>query len=117
MIEMLFAAVMLVGEPDCVYFQDGTMTHEEVMVACREYMETWVPPEIVEHQPVPLSWILYDLGIIGNVESGRTYVVQDGDLSLWSISQKLGIFFGDLLSLNPDNPDLIRVGDTIILPQ
>ena len=51
-------------------------------------------------------------------DSGN-YTVVDGDLSLWSISIKLGIFFGDLLDANWDQPMLstcLRVGDSVRLP-
>lgn len=47
------------------------------------------------------------------------YTVVDGDLSLWSISVKLDISFGDLLDVNQDQPMLstcLRVGDSVRLP-
>lgn len=47
------------------------------------------------------------------------YTVQQGDLSLWSISIKLDIPFGALLDANYDQPMLstcLRVGDQVRLP-
>ena len=52
-------------------------------------------------------------------ESAAThYTIQRGDLSLWEVSQRLGIPFGSLLDANSsmENPNLIRIGDMIRLP-
>ena len=50
--------------------------------------------------------------------AGHTYTVQEGDMSLWCIADDLGISFGALLDANweLENPDLIYVGDVILLP-
>ncbi len=105
---------------DCIIFDDGIRTHEEIMEACREFAEDYVyePPDYeVDFDDMPLWWHLYDLGLIDEEPSQASeYEVQDGDLSLWTISQKLGVSFGALLDANPDSPDLIRVGDRINLP-
>ena len=120
MIEILFALVFAgSGEPDCIIFDDGVRTHEEIMEACREFAEgyVWEPPVYAE--PVTECWTQWQFGLVDDCPvggSGASYVVRDGDLSLWSISQKYGIPFGALLDANPSSPDLIRVGDRINLP-
>lgn len=105
---------------DCIIFDDGVRTQAEIMEACRDFAEdyVWEPPDYeVDFDDMPLWWHLFDLGLIDEEPSQASeYEVQDGDLSLWSISQSLGIPFGALLDANPNSPDFIRVGDTINLP-
>ena len=128
LLTMVFAAAALGGGSDieCVIFQDGTKTHEQVMEECRAFAETydWEAPEYeVAFEDFPISWHLFDHGLISSVDgvsdSGSTYTVQDGDSSLWSIADKLGVSFGALLAANSGpglDPDLIRVGDVVSLP-
>ncbi len=52
----------------------------------------------------------------GNDGGGNYYQVQNGDLSLWTISFKLDIPFGVLLDLNWDEPGLsecLMIGDWV----
>ncbi len=125
MIEILLSLALLLGPGDyddvplidCVIFADGIKSHEQVMAECQEYAETYVWDEPVYDEPVTECWRAWQFGLVETCEaSGNAYTVQDGDLSLWSISQKYGISFGALLDANPENPNLIRVGQTIALP-
>ena len=105
------------GDVDCTIFSDGIKTYEEVIEECQEFADgyDWEPP--VYEEPVTECWRQWQFGFVSSCESGgTTYTVQDGDLSLWSISQSLGISFGALLDANPTDPDLIHVGDVIYLP-
>lgn len=100
---------------DCAIFDDGVKSHEEVLEICAEFDEDYHWEGITEHQPVSECWKQYDALLVESCDS--TYTVSDGDLSLWTISQKLGISFGALLDANSEgSPDLIHVGDVIILP-
>jgi len=115
------ASALLSGGNDieCVIFQDGTMTHEEVMTECREFAETYEWEAPVYDEPVTECWTMWQFGLVDECPVGvnnGSYTVQDGDLSLWTISQKLGISFGALLDANSGDADLIRVGDHINLP-
>ena len=130
MIELLFALVLGSanlgsGDIDCLFLQDGTKTWEELIIECQEFQDgyVWTPPPYEEDYPhdctvyQPWEAMAADCDAwLASLRVGSSYIVQDGDLSLWSISQKLGISFGALLDVNPVNPDLIYVGDVINLP-
>lgn len=124
MIELLFALVFSVsGDFPCDYLYDGVRTYEEIIELCKEANDNYdwelpiyennYPHDCTVYQPWEAIAEECDTRLVG---SGASYVVQDGDLSLWSISQKYGIPFGALLDANPVDPDLIRVGDRINLP-
>jgi len=133
MIELLFSLALLLGPGpwdydevpliDCVIFADGIKSHEQVMAECIEYAEgyEWDTPIYEDDYPHDCtayqSWeeIAAECDAYLGLSQSSSYTIQDGDLSLWSISQKYGIPFGALLDANP-NSDLIRVGDRINLP-
>ena len=59
------------------------------------------------------------LAILTFPAEAGTYIVQDGDMSLWCIAHDQGIDFWSLVLANsgPElDPNLIRVGDVIVLP-
>lgn len=129
MIELVFAFMALVsgGDVECSIFWDGVKTWNEVIEECKEFQEgyDWEPP--IYENDYPHDCFIYSVGqpwedlvedcLAGfEAEGYGSYEVQDGDLSLWSISQKYAIPFGALLDANPAHPDLIRVGDVIRLP-
>ncbi len=115
---------------DCLFLQDGTMTWEELVIVCQEFIDgyNWDEPPYEIDYPhdcsiysVGQSWedLVEDCLAGYEAEGFGSYAVQDGDLSLWSISQRYGISFGALLDANAgqlENVNLIRVGDEIRLP-
>ncbi len=112
------------GIPDgveCAAFGPTTTPEEraETLQKCHDFFEFYDYEE-PDYGTTFISdcWKQYDAGFVSACDDGgSTYVVSDGDLSLWTISQRLGISFGALLdAYQGDNPDLIRVGDSINLP-
>lgn len=127
MIVATILAIILLGwsVPDgveCAAFgpTDTPENKAATLEARHEFFEFYDWDGITEHQPVSECWKLYAALLVTSCDDqSGAYVVQDGDLSLWSISARLGISFGALLGANSGpglDPDLIHVGDVINLP-
>ena len=74
-----------------------------------------VPVNIVT--PTPLPSATATVFSTPTLSGPTAYVVQEGDLSCWSISEKLGLSadrYAVMLTIN--DCSIIRVGDTILIP-
>src|SRR5690606_26788608 len=74
-----------------------------------------VPVNIVT--PTPLPSATATVFATPTLSGPTAYVVQEGDLSCWSISEKLGLSadrYAVMITIN--DCSIVRVGDTILIP-
>ncbi|MBO8170042.1 MAG: L,D-transpeptidase family protein [Thermoanaerobacteraceae bacterium] len=66
--------------------------------------------------PPEMDLIAKPPSIPGSNQNSRTYIIKHGD-TLWDISRRFNVNLNDLIQINNiPNPDLIHVGQKIIIP-